>query len=177
MRVESNRMGVEQVTLPHSWNNPPLPAIFCIAIAIYILLVIIGLCIRQCLLKKGVCGGGCQQGPCCSCAELGLHCAQTCCNWGPKPTCSSLLDHCCPTAHQGCNCLKCLSCEMCSCNTCTGDICQDSCKCCSGWCVAPGLCTVGSLCNTCYCTTPQCSTINCMCCEITIKGRGPQQET
>ncbi|KAK4286945.1 hypothetical protein Pmani_039972 [Petrolisthes manimaculis] len=33
----------------------PLAAIFCIAIAAYVALIVVGLSVRQCLLKKGVC--------------------------------------------------------------------------------------------------------------------------
>ncbi|XP_045602214.1 uncharacterized protein [Procambarus clarkii] len=178
-------MGVGKVALSpsESWDIP-LAAIFCIAIATYVVLVIIGLSIRQCLLKKGICGGQCHYIPCCNCAELGLHCAQACCNWGPKPSCSSLLDYCCPT-HQSCSCPHFDSCVMCTkcsrCNMFGNNLCQDSCHSCRNWCAAPPMCAAGQLCDcqscSCTCTTPECSTINCLCFEVTIKGRGQQEES
>ncbi|XP_071534058.1 uncharacterized protein [Panulirus ornatus] len=91
-----SNMGVDKVALApsKSWDLP-LAAIFCIAIAVYVVLIIIGLSIRQCFMKKGMCGGQCPYVPCCNCAELGLLCAQACCNCGTKPSCSALLDYCC----------------------------------------------------------------------------------
>ncbi|XP_042211875.1 keratin-associated protein 5-4-like [Homarus americanus] len=186
-------MGVDKVALSSSksWDLP-LAAIFCIAIAAYVILVIIGLSIRQCLLRKGVCGGGCPYALCCNCSQLGLHCAQVCCNCGPKPSCTSLLDYCCPTDQvdnplseilgardisvfrMGCSCLHLECCEECTgCSrfsTCGEKCCQDS------WCIPPAVCGAQPSCDCQSCTSPQCSTINCLCCEITIKGRGPQEE-
>ncbi|XP_027216376.2 uncharacterized protein [Penaeus vannamei] len=181
-------MGVDKVAITTSegtWELP-LAAIFCIAIAVYVLLIIIGLSIRQCLLKKGVCGGGCPHIPCCNCAEMGLRCAQACSCCGPKPSCSMLLDCCCP-GNQECTCLQleacgpCPDCSECtSCTSCCENPCID-CNNCYNWCSAPSACAPGPLCDcsscTCSCTTPECSTINCLCCEITIKGRGPQGDT
>ncbi|KAK8394583.1 hypothetical protein O3P69_006616 [Scylla paramamosain] len=158
-RGESCLMGVKHVPLSEGAWDVPLAAIFCIAIAAYVAMVIIGLSIRQCLLKKGMCGSPCPDVACCSCAELGLHCAQACCNCGPLPSFASIMDHCCP-ADQRCSCLSCGTCEVC-----------EDCSYCSEWC--PTL-----PCDSCQCpqfSAPECSTINCLCCEITIKGKGTQE--
>ncbi|KAK3852147.1 hypothetical protein Pcinc_041252 [Petrolisthes cinctipes] len=151
----------------------PLAAIFCIAIAAYVALIVVGLSVRQCLLKKGVCCGQCPDIPCCNCAELGLHCAQACCNCGPLPSCASLMDTYCPT-DQECECLDVGSCS--SCQECPSPICCENSHC--GDACGPSLCGDSQLCECqsclCTCAPPECSTINCLCCEITIKGRGTQ---
>lgn len=88
---------------------------------------------------------------------------------------------------QECTCLQleacgpCPDCSECtSCTSCCENPCID-CNNCYNWCSAPSACAPGPLCDcsscTCSCTTPECSTINCLCCEITIKGRGPQGDT
>ncbi|XP_064114247.1 uncharacterized protein LOC135220738 [Macrobrachium nipponense] len=171
---------VEVTAVEETWQLP-LAAIFCIAIAAYVLVIMIGLSIRQCLLKKGFCES-CQMISCCNCAEIGLRCAQACSCCGPMPSCSSLLDCCCPDK-ESCNCLsdnQCDSCFDCStCASCWDDCSQNNCTQCSD-CSSPSLCSPGALCDcqscSCTCTTPECSTINCLCCEITIKGRGGQYD-
>ncbi|KAK7067926.1 hypothetical protein SK128_015105 [Halocaridina rubra] len=161
----------------------PLAAIFCIAIAAYVLLVIIGLSIRQCMLKKGFCEDNCRMISCCNCAELGLRCAQACSCCGSKPTCSSVLDCCCPEK-SSCSCLQESQCEKCfHCTnsfTLCDDCCQSSCTQCTSCLSTLSICSPSSVCDCqsclCTCTTPECSTINCLCCEITIKGRASQDD-
>ncbi|XP_076043818.1 uncharacterized protein LOC143026918 [Oratosquilla oratoria] len=154
----------------------PLAAIFCIAIAVYVFLIIIGLWIRKCLKQQGFCQNECQGSLCCNCAEIGLRCALLCDCCGPIPTFHQCVDSCCPEKDT-CSCMEVPDCP--SCTGCGDDFysCQDCRGCCQS---ATPMCSPGPLCAcgscACSCSAPQCSTINCLCCEITIKGRGVPTE-
>ncbi|KAK2170268.1 hypothetical protein LSH36_3g00057 [Paralvinella palmiformis] len=103
----------------------PLPAIICIAIGAYIVLIIIILLIRQLLLQRGMCAyGQCcgkEGDPCCECC---IACSESlnCCR---SPNIEACLDSCCPARRQ----MDCVDIIMCQCcadpnNQCCGQQCD-----------------------------------------------------
>ncbi|GFR13189.1 uncharacterized protein TNCT_492751 [Trichonephila clavata] len=85
----------------HSEKNEekwPLPtaAIFCLAMSLYIILLIIGILIRKCLIARGICKD------CCPVLKSNTNCCGVCgncaqqCNW-KLPTVDNCLDAICPS--------------------------------------------------------------------------------
>ncbi|KAG8176513.1 hypothetical protein JTE90_021806 [Oedothorax gibbosus] len=141
----------QSVQKEEKWPIPPA-AILCLSIALYIVLIVIGLLIRKCLIARGICTD-CfpkmkSESECCgSCGG----CAQQC-NW-KVPTVDSCLDAICP-AKQRVNCIEFLVCDW------------ENVQCCNDG----GTYTCGSGDYACTWETPKCDNINCLCCEISFRN-------
>lgn len=156
----------------------PIVAIVCVAIGVYLLIIMIVLIIRFCLQKRGV------EFMCCSdiswCGELGFRCDGCLQRFGELcncnlPTCTTCLDSICPTKEQ-CSqrCGMSDTCSWCSWpETCTccdfGDLscvcpCGDCNQCCAD-CEGPSAPSCD--CCNCHCTVrlPECQDITCLCFE------------
>ncbi|PRD30939.1 UNVERIFIED_CONTAM: hypothetical protein NCL1_24898 [Trichonephila clavipes] len=144
----------------HSEKNEekwPLPtaAIFCLAMSLYIILLLIGILIRKCLIAHGICKDCCpvlkSKSNCCGICG---NCAQQC-NW-KLPTVDNCLDAICPSK-QKVNCIEFLVCDW------------ANVQCCS----EGGTYTCGSGDYAFTCETPKCENINCLCCEISFRNVAP----
>lgn len=138
-------------------NVLPIAAIFCLAMGLYLLLILAGLLIRKCLLAHGIC----------------MHCnpklnTTICCNpcascvhWCDckMPTADNCLDAICP-AKQRINCIEFFVCDW------------TSVQCCN----EGGTYTCGSGDYSCTYEASQCDSINCLCCEISFRNVSAPQD-
>jgi len=140
----------------------PVPAIICIAIGAYLVLIIILLIIRSILISQGVCVKTCRcfgkEGePCCDtcCAELG-----DCCNCCASPSLTACLDSICP-ARQQMDCADIVTCQCCADNQC--------CPCCDA-----SQCDCGQC--QCQCGSPDCNDVGCCCCKLQTKQQWEEED-
>lgn len=163
----------------------PIVAIVCVAIGVYLIIIMIVLIVRFCLQRRGV------ELVCCAdincCAECGLRCdgclqqlGETCnCT---VPSCTACLDSMCPTKEQCAQrCGMTDNCSSCGCpdNSCCdfGDLscvchCGDFTQCCAD-CQGPSAPSC-ECCGNCHCTIrlPECQDITCLCFECGREENG-----
>lgn len=142
----------------------PLPAIICIAIGAYIVVIVALLILRQLLMKRGVLGGttccGKEGDPCCECC---IACGESC-NCCGSPNLEGCLDSICPTRRK----TECADVVQCRCCT---DPEQGCSTCCGG---DEPLCDCGN-CN-CQCQPPACEECNCFCFTCQLKDPAPPMQ-
>lgn len=131
----------------------PVPAIVCIAIGAYIVLIVLILCIRQCLIQRGKltddCCNCCGKERECKCCDCWLAFAESC-NCCSNPNLTTCLDQCCPTRKK-LTCADVILCQCCETGCCGSE---------------EPLCQCGNCNFNCQCQSPECQDINCCCFQL-----------
>ncbi|CAD5122596.1 DgyrCDS11008 [Dimorphilus gyrociliatus] len=148
---------------PVTEDSFPLPAILCVSIGGFLVLIIILFIVKELCQRRGCCPEcGCtclgKEGntQCCECC---IECAQ-CTNCCQSPNLNACLDRICPCERQRFTCQDLLMCKCCFDEE---GCCQ---KCCAG-----GTCSCGD--SFCQCTSPDCQVVDCCCFTLNMKNPPP----